>query len=428
VLLIILDTVRAASLSLYGYARPTTPGLAHWSTSGVVFEQAIATAPWTLPSHGSLFTGRYPTDLTGDWRRPIMDPGPTLADRFRAQGYATGGFVANLRYTSYQSGLATGFDHYEDHPYHLKQVVLHSTIGRLRLWRVIADGSPRKALRALIRSATWELAGDAADPGNNLKPAEQVTAAFLAWQQRQAGRPFFGFLNLFDAHGPYQSPPAFRTRFGPARARINLYDGAIAYLDQTVTDLLQTLADRGVLDHTIVILTADHGEQFGEHGLTGHANSLYLPLLQVPLLIRFPPRVPAGRRIPAVVSLRDVPATLLDLAGIAAAGGLPGTSLVPLWDPAAAPARSPAVSEVTRGINLTPDARNSLGPMRGLLEPPFHYIRDGAGREELYNLAEDPAETTDLATTDQGRQRISTLRSRLAAILDRPDSAALARH
>jgi arylsulfatase A-like enzyme len=265
-------------------------------------------------------------------------------------------------------------------------------------------------------------------PPRDLKPAEQVTAAFLAWQQRQPGRPFFGFLNLFDAHGPYQSPPAFRTRFGPARARINLYDGAIAYLDQTVTDLLQTLADRGVLDHTIVILTADHGEQFGEHGLTGHANSLYLPLLQVPLLIRFPPRVPAGRRIPAVVSLRDVPATLLDLAGIAAAGGLPGTSLVSLWDPAAAPARSPAVSEVTRGINLTPDARNSLGPMRGLLEPPFHYIRDGAGREELYNLAEDPAETTDLATTDQGRQRISTLRSRLAAILDRPDSAALARH
>src|SRR5262249_11159297 len=130
VLLITLDTVRAQSLSLYGYARPTTPQLERWAKTGVRFERALATAPWTLPSHVSMFTGRFPHEMQVDWVTPFDAAYPTLAEVLRTHGYATAGFVANLIYCSYEMGLNRGFSHYEDYPVSLTQFILSSAFIR----------------------------------------------------------------------------------------------------------------------------------------------------------------------------------------------------------------------------------------------------------------------------------------------------------
>ncbi len=130
VLLITLDTVRAANLSLYGYSRQTTPNLDRFAKRGVVFDKAFATAPWTLPSHASLFTGRWPHELSTDYTVPLDGTHPTLAEYLSRQGYRTAGFVANLGYCSFGTGLARGFEHYEDYRRSLGQIASSSTLVR----------------------------------------------------------------------------------------------------------------------------------------------------------------------------------------------------------------------------------------------------------------------------------------------------------
>jgi len=325
VLLIILDTVRGANLSLYGYPRPTTPALERWGAAGVTFDRALATAPWTLPSHGTLFTGRLGSELGGDWLRPVRIGQASLAQLFYRRGYATAGFVGNLVYASYESGLTPGFIRYEDYPISWHQVLLHSPLVQTGLARALGQSRGlRDAWRAL-RRLDLQIKRR---PASEYKAAGGITDAFLAWQRETAGRPFFAFLNYFDAHDPHRAPADLLARFAGTGTAEDRYDAAIAYLDRELDRLFAELARRGVLDRTIVVVTSDHGEQFGEHGLRGHANSLYLPVLEVPLMLRYPARVPAGRRVTQAVSLRDLPATILDLAG---AGGvaplLPGTSL-----------------------------------------------------------------------------------------------------
>ena len=180
-----------------------------------------------------------------------------------------------------------------------------------------------------------------------------------------------------------------------------MYDGAIAYLDDQLNRLLVALQDRGVLDNTVVIVTSDHGEQFGEHGLFLHANSLYQPLLHVPLIIRFPPRVPTGR-IAARVSLRDLPATIIDLLSLEETG-LPGLSLARHWSPApgvASGRADAAIAEVRQASwakQAMPWYPVAKGDMASVTDDAYHYIRNGDGTEELYAMADDPEERHDLS-------------------------------
>ena len=136
-LIVVLDTVRAASMSLYGYDRDTTPELKRWAAEGVTFDWAFSTAPWTLTSHATMFTGLYPNQFVGDFERPVSTPAPMLAEMFRSRGHVTGGFVANLPYTSYESGLTRGFVHYDDYRVTPRQAVLHSWIAHTPLFRGI---------------------------------------------------------------------------------------------------------------------------------------------------------------------------------------------------------------------------------------------------------------------------------------------------
>ncbi len=419
VLLISLDTVRAANLSLYGYARATTPQLERFAQIGVRFERALSTAPWTLPSHAGMFTGRFPSELSTDWRTSMDTTYPTLAEVFRAHGYVTAGFVANLLYCAFETGLGRGFVHYED--YHvsagelMENASLACTVGNL--------GWTRRIIRFHDLFAR--------------KSAADVNRELLHWLSvRSERRPFFAFLNYFDAHDPYLPPPPFNVRFGPDRperyllvehfhrvgtrlvkacvsasgieSEMAAYDGAIAYMDDQLGRLFDELGKRGLLRNTVVIVTSDHGEQFGEHGFFEHGNSLYWPLLHVPLVISFPERVPVGGIVHESVSLSDLAATVMDLAGMPNEARIPGDSLARYWRGAAGredPSREVRLSEFK--------PRSPRGALTSVVSAGRHYIRYADGREELFDLERDPAEEHDLAQSDDGRHALEEVRSAL---------------
>jgi arylsulfatase A-like enzyme len=395
VLLIILDTVRAASLSLYDSPRNTTPGLVHEAQRGVLFQNAFSVAPWTLPAHASMFTGRWPNELSADWRSPLDDLPPTLAEVLRARGYRTGGFSANTFYTSRESGLARGFLHYEAYPvWSAGQVASASSISRTLLGR-----HDFRRFFAIDQ-----------EPGR--RTAGAILTDFLAWQDQVDDRPFFGFINLFDAHAPYLPPAPFDTLFGPRlpgrdpsmkdgralspielQSEIDAYDGAIAYLDDQIRQLLAELESRGVLQNTLVVITSDHGEEFGEHGVFTHGNSLYREGVHVPLLLLFPQRIPEGHRIEQWVSTRDLPATILDLMGISSP--LPGRSLARFWTEEALRPDTlvAAVSHATGRPEMYPV---SHGDLYSVMAQPYRYIINDNGCDELYDLSGDPNEQNNM--------------------------------
>ena len=241
-----------------------------------------------------------------------------------------------------------------------------------------------------------------------------MAAAFLGWQQEVTDRPFFAFLNFYDAHEPYRAPEAFIQQFFRDRpSNRDRYDAAIAWLDHVVGKILDSLKQRGVLDRTMVIVTSDHGEQFGEHGLPVHGNSLYLPALHVPLLVRYPAVVPRGLRVGTIVSLRDVAATILELAGIAGGHEIPGTSLAEAWRRPGQAVQGDVIAELSKGINEEPAARNGQGNMVSRLDERFHYIRNGDGREELYDFLADPQELENLVSSPAVQADLIRLRAGL---------------
>ena len=200
VLLIVLDTVRASSLSLYGYARDTTPQLTRWARRGVRFDWAVAPACWTFPSHCCFFTGRWPYELNSHWQLVLNTPHPTLAEFLAARGYLTAGFVANTSYCSYETGLDRGFAHYEDYPLSPRTILGSTAVGRWITQNVLSyrDFYGRKWIQYQSRDAGG------------------INRAFLDWlsRQRRGERPFFAFLNYLDAHEPFLVPGEHTPRFG----------------------------------------------------------------------------------------------------------------------------------------------------------------------------------------------------------------------
>jgi arylsulfatase A-like enzyme len=402
VLLLVLDTVRSMDLSLYGYDRETTPRLTAWAARGVTFEQALAPAPWTLASHASMFTGRWPQEVSADYFVPLDATYPVLAEVLAARGYRTGGFVGNSKYCGWETGLQRGFAHYEDYDISLGQVAWSTALGRLL--------SRNRNLRHRI--GTTELLGR--------KPAAGINNSFLRWVGRDQGSPFFAFLNYFDAHQPYLPPAPFDTLWGPVHSdgyprRIvrptadhpewqeedavparNDYDRAIAGLDHAIGALLAELERRGLLGNTLVVLVGDHGEEFAEHGVTEHGGSLYRPAVQVPLVVSWPGHVPAGARVTAPVTTRDLSATVMDLLG-ATDAPFPGRTLARWWQSPNAPATDTLYSELSYAPKNADWIPVSKGTMRSVVLNGYRYIRGGDGREELYDFAHDSWERRDLA-------------------------------
>lgn len=426
VLLIVLDTVRADHLSAYGWHRETSPNLARFAARGVRFTQARSTAPWTLPSHASLFTGHLPHELSAGDSLPLDASRPTLSEWLSRHGYATAGFAANTYYCNARFGIARGFAHYEDYT-ETREVTASEILRCSELGRRIVLAAERSGL---IPSREHGHRRDAAEIG----------AAFLSWLDRpgREERPFFAFLNYFDAHDPYVVPAWFPRRLGtvPAndaeRAAVHrwhdsarrlqpqrtidlvrdAYDDCIAALDEQLGRTLDELDRRGVLRDTYVLITSDHGESFGEHQIFGHGKSLYRPEIHVPLIV-VGPGIPAGLVCERPVSLRDVPATVARWANRGPAAPFPGRSLARSWEgPPGGDA--PVISEV----RLTARDERSraiakLGPRAAMTVEGKTFIQYGDGREQLFDLASDPAEAHDLAALPETRETLTRYRELL---------------
>jgi arylsulfatase A-like enzyme len=284
------------------------------------------------------------------------------------------------------------------------------------------------------------------------KDAASINRAFLGWlsQRRETRRPFFAFLNFFDAHSEYILPQGARHRFAhypltPADRRIvhelwplldrmtlprpvitlarDCYDDCLGYLDEQLGRLFDELQRRGVLDQTLIVVTSDHGEGFGEHNLFDHGESLYRTEIRVPLLIV----PPSGLNLPAVVgktvSLRDLPATIVDLLGLGAGSPFPGKSLARFWrnSPSriaeTSPDTDPVVSELRSPNPLLPDRGRSpasRGPLISLADNKFVYIRNERdGSEQLFDERNDPQESSDRSGVESMRVVLDEFRRRL---------------
>jgi arylsulfatase A-like enzyme len=428
VLLLVLDTVRASRMSLYGYGRPTTPFLEKLAAQGVTFEWAISPSSWTLPSHGGMFTGYLPEELNVVFRAPLDTARPTVAEELRGLGYLTGGFVANGGYCHRESGLARGFLRYEDFRVSPAEGLLSFALGR-----TVANSS---RVRALV--GAYDIIGR--------KTAADINRDFLAWIE-SADRPFFAFLNYLDAHEPYQAPSAFQEMFGPvdelrpwqyshqlrvatrwnpngmsrpeAESESNAYDAAIAYLDYEVGRLIGELDRRGQLTNTVVIVTSDHGEHFGEYKQWRHAKGLYLPAIHVPLIVSHPGSVPRGQRVTPPVGLQDVGQTIFDLATGEESPRLAGRSLKGFWDPGA--------ERDTESTPVIAQFRDGTGHPYAVsvISDGFQYIRTewpDRSQEQLYALESSAHELKDQIKTADPRL-VDRLRQALLSA-DEPASVA----
>jgi len=440
VVLIVWDTVRANNLSAYGYPRNTTPNLARCAREGVRYNLALAPASWTYPSHSCFFTGQWPFKLNSQWKFTLDTPDPTLAEFLAGRGYQTAGFSANTNCCNYETGFGRGFAHFEDFPLTARSLLGRTVPGRWILTNIL--------YRGFYHDIKWI--------GLQSRGAHATNEAFFDWlRRRRPDRPFFAFLNFFDAHAPYVPPPGYTGRFGirprpprdyefllgnmgaannpsikrDAQMARDCYDNCIAFLDDELGRLLSALQAQGLLDNTMVIITSDHGEAFGDHGHFGHGSSLYLDSIGVPLVI-LSPGAPAGLVVDSPVSLRDLPATVLDQLGLAASSPFPGRSLAAFWrsSPGQAPRgiTTPALSEQADAIAFEPQPQSGQGHsgfQMSLVASGHHYIRNGTGAEMLYDLARDPSELVNLMGTAYADQSVGDFRRMLLEVLtDNPGS------
>ncbi len=397
VLLLLIDTQRADHLSAYGYERPTSPNLDAIGAEGVLFEAAYSHSSWTLPSHVSLFTGLPQHEhRAGVMRQPYMARGhATLAEVLARAGFATAGFVANTYWAGRQTGLARGFIHYEDFYGRPADVLLRTTLGRVLTYEVVPKLIPVIDM-----------------PGR--KRADELNGDLLDWLDGIGERPFFAFVNYFDVHKPYFPPPETRGRFGwtPPRGtgeidigaitgkeqeavdtdnEIAGYDESILALDAAIGRLRSELVRRGVWDRTLVIITSDHGEAFGENGIMSHGQGLWQSQVRVPLILRYPAAIPPGLRVSAAVGNDGIAATITELLELDRT--MPGLSLTGAWrDPAWSP--GPVIVEEGhrwRGTEV-PAAR---GWVAGVADERFHLVMEQSGDFQVYDLASDPGGLED---------------------------------
>jgi arylsulfatase A-like enzyme len=381
IILLSIDTLRGDRLGCMGYGRPVTPHLDKLASEGALFEQALSAAPWTLPSHASIFTSLLPFDH-GSTRetQPLRPSLSTLAERLRNAGFRTGAFTGGA-YVASGFGFGQGFETYEDHD-------------------ESKEGGPDPIARAALR-----------------------------WIRSMRSQPFFVFVHTYEVHFPYTHPEFARESAAAAgiaplgiedlaeihsgkrilsaaqrRYESDLYDGDVATADRVMGGMLEALRDDGILDRAILVVLSDHGDDLWDHDerwSPGHGHSLYQELLHVPLIIRAPGLAASGKRIKTPVSLLDVLPTLLAMENMQGDPQDQGRSVAPFLAGDAEPPQLPTHAEATE---YGPDRfERRQGSLKVILTP--------AGEErtergpvpvrpiELFDLAADPREQTDLSRT-----------------------------
>ena len=399
VLLISIDSLRADHLSCYGYQSATAPGIdtspvidARLAAEGTLFDAAISTTSWTVPAHMAMLSGQ-PDRVHG-----VIEPtsrlpqGRTLlAQTFQGAGWQTAGFYSGPNLDPW-FGFGRGFDTYVD----------CTSVGVDASKFGATDAEGRRALREM------EEAGHRGHTG------PQVADEFEAWLGATNDAPFFAFVHLWDVHYAYEPPPEFDVfnpgytgaqkgvgvpqlkldGMDPADAAhiVALYDGEIRFTDHTVGRLLDALEARGLLDDTLVILTSDHGEEFGEHGRFGHNKTLYDEVVHVPLILRWPGQVPANARVAEQVSLVGLAPTILELAALPRDTTHLGRSFVGAFRDGSDFAEEPAPLELAFG---RPDPAQQRAAMEALRTRTDKVVRNRPGTAPIvFDLAADPGEHT----------------------------------
>lgn len=365
VLLVSIDTLRADHVGAYGARPDATPTLDALASEGLRFETAIASAPLTLPSHASLLTGLHPPHhgIRNNGSARLSEARTTLAERFSAAGWDTAA-VVGAAVLAGRYGLDQGFDRYDDRAF----------------------------------------GGRASETGFAERRAEAVSDAAIDWLAER-DRPFFLWLHYYDPHGDYRPPPPFDRRFADRP-----YLGEIAYVDAQLGRVVEVLRARGALEHTLVVVTADHGESLGEHGEAGHAYTLYDAALRVPLIVRGP-GVPGGTVRRGVVSTVDVAPSVLAAAGLDPLPGSDGRDLGFARTPGSDAAAGRAYAET-----LATQLDHGWAPLHALRTSSHLYVR--APRPELYDLAGDPAQLHDLLAVPAPAADDRRTASRLDAALE----------
>jgi arylsulfatase A-like enzyme len=402
IILVSLDTLRRDQVGLYGGAGESlTSTLDALGGESVVFEDAWAQVPFTLPSHMSIFTGLYP-DVHGVERKTarLADSIPTLPELLQSAGFHTVGVVSNL-WMKGEFGYARGFDHYERLPYGL---VYADRVNRRAFELLDGRGDDDRPLFLFLHYIDPH--SDFFNVGENAlpyyAPAELLEGLGIAPDSREfcdaAGNCATEFLLAADREGRSLDPATV--------ARIAaLYGRGVAYLDREVGTLVEGLRQRGLWDESLVLVTSDHGEEFREHGGFIHVQP-YAESLAVPLLVKLPRADRGGTRVAATVETVDYLPTLLEAAGLQPPAGIQGTSLLPLARGGAQPAR-PAF-----GRDKLDRERFAL--RRGGLTL-IHHL--GTGRSELYDRVADPGALLDLA--ERQSEQVAALRATLLEIVAR---------
>jgi arylsulfatase A-like enzyme len=402
VMLVVLDAARAEQFGCYGYGRATTPEIDRLAAESVLFERAFTPAVYTLGAMSSLWTSQYPDRHHAEVSYADRLPADrlTVAEALGARGVKTAGFVANAMAGS-AFGFERGFDEFHE------------------VYRLFPElGSRGEAFRRVLPE----------------------------WLAQHQDRPFFAYVHVREPHFPYDPGPPFDTRFGPdapltreqrrdsswytevnkGRVRprpeevdhlVRLYDGNLAYADREVGELRRALEAAGLLERTVLVVTADHGEQLYEHGYVSHSAQVYEQSVHVPLLLRLPAgKGPRGVRLPALVDLLDLAPTFLEI--LAADAPPPrefqGRSLLGVI--AGAPGKAAVLSRTVweRPVYALRDERYKL----------VYDSRTGQGL--LFDLQSDPREQQDLAARDPVRAAFyrQTLQQWTARLADRRESAA----
>jgi len=325
-LFISIDTCRADHLKCYGYDQDTSAHLDQLAREGVLFENLTAAASWTVPSHMSMFTSLYPSVHGVQTFHSRLGEGvSTLAQCLAQSGYLTAAFVTGPQ-LNHRYGFNRGFRFYDDYTVDLTfeepEVAVTENSGNLD--RVVTN--------------------------------PVITDLATQWLKKHSRENFFLFLHYWDCHYDYVPPPPFDKKFDPdyegkedgryiyeregdivkhisvvdLAHMIALYDGEIAYTDEGVGRVLQALQDLGISEKTLVIVSSDHGEAFLEHGLIRHGNSLFEEALHVPLIMRLPGVIPAGKRIAGNVSHVDLMPTALGLLHLRGSARMQGIDLSPM--------------------------------------------------------------------------------------------------
>jgi arylsulfatase A-like enzyme len=384
VVIVNLDTLRADHLEVYGYGRDTSPALSAFAQDAVVFEQAIAQAPWTLPSQLSILTGLYPASHGVRGLDQRLGTGlETLASTLARAGYLTRA-IGDGGAMSSEFGFAHGFDSYGQAERHRDDYV-PDLLRRFRHWFDVWDAD-----NFFLLLHTYEPHEPYAPPKADLERYDRdYTGTVFERFSHQGGKTRFEATEREREH------------------LVSRYDGEIRYTDRAFGEIVEMLKTRGLYERALIVVLSDHGEEFGDHGGWQHGHSFYDELLRVPLLIKFPKGRIGPRRVSEQVEMIDVMPTLLDFLELPAPEGLDGRSLLPLLreprDPDWASADPYAISDrkASEGVSVR-TSQYKLVQMQG--------------KRSFYHLEADPGETRDRYDPDDPtvREFVSALEDYLA--------------